>query len=176
MTLQEIVQILGGVGVIASMIYVGIQIRNNARAVRAATYQQLSVNTVNGWLNLGHDGDTTDILLRGRDDFFALSPVESARFRFLVLGYVGGFANAWFHLKIGTLRETDWKAITGDMDAFFAAPGTHAAWPLVKSRFTPEFIAFVDQILIRQAAAAANHKPTFPVAAKEIKVKSNVPR
>jgi len=83
MTLQEIVQILGGVGVIASMIYVGIQIRNNARAVRAATYQQLSVNTVNGWLNLGHDGDTTDILLRGRDDFFALSPVESARFRFL---------------------------------------------------------------------------------------------
>ena len=41
MTLQETLQILGGIGVIASMIYVGIQIRNNARALRAATYQQL---------------------------------------------------------------------------------------------------------------------------------------
>lgn len=38
MTLQEIAQILGGIGVIASLIYVAIQIRNNACAVRAATY------------------------------------------------------------------------------------------------------------------------------------------
>lgn len=34
MTLKEILQIIGGIGVIASMIYVGIQIRNNARAMR----------------------------------------------------------------------------------------------------------------------------------------------
>lgn len=40
MTLQETAQILG---VIASIVYVGIQIRNNARALRAATYQQISV-------------------------------------------------------------------------------------------------------------------------------------
>ncbi len=48
MTLQELAQILGGIGVIASIIYVGIQIRNNARAMRAATYQQLSVITLQG--------------------------------------------------------------------------------------------------------------------------------
>jgi DMSO reductase anchor subunit len=42
MALQEILQILGGLGVIASMVHVGIQIRNNARATRAATYLQLS--------------------------------------------------------------------------------------------------------------------------------------
>lgn len=42
MTLQETLQILGGIGVIASLIYVAIQIRNNARAVRAATYHQVS--------------------------------------------------------------------------------------------------------------------------------------
>jgi hypothetical protein len=35
MTLQETLQILGGWGVITSMIYVGIQIRINARAMRA---------------------------------------------------------------------------------------------------------------------------------------------
>lgn len=43
MTLQETAQILGGIGVIASLIYVAIQIRNNARAVRASTYHQVIV-------------------------------------------------------------------------------------------------------------------------------------
>ena len=176
MTLQEIPQIIGGIGVIASLIYVAIQIRNNSRAVRAATYQQLSVNTLQGWMSMAHDGETTDIVLRGMDDFFALNRVEKARFRFLVMAYVGGFANAWFQLKIGTLRDNDWRAITGDMDAFFSTPGTHAVWPLVKSRFNPEFTAFVDQVLLRQAAALANHKPPSAVIATELKVKNNVPR
>jgi hypothetical protein len=36
MTPQETAQILGGIGVIASIVYVGIQIRNNARSLRAA--------------------------------------------------------------------------------------------------------------------------------------------
>ncbi len=166
MTLQETLQILGGIGVIASMIYVGIQIRNNARALRAATYQQLSIINLQGWFSMAHNGETTDIVLRGMDDFFSLSRVEKARFRFLIMGYVGGFANAWFQLKIGTLRDNDWKAISGDMDAFFSTPGTQAAWLLVKNRFNPEFTAFVDQILIRQAQAVANHKPPEAVLVK----------
>jgi hypothetical protein len=48
MNLQQVLQILGGVGVIGSLIYVAIQIRNNSRALRAATYQQLSVTSVQG--------------------------------------------------------------------------------------------------------------------------------
>ncbi len=52
MTLQETLQILGGIGVIASMIYVGIQIRNNAGALRASTYQQVSVISMQGWLDM----------------------------------------------------------------------------------------------------------------------------
>ena len=171
MTLAELTQLLGGIGVIASMIYVGIQIRNNARAMRAATYQQISVISLQGWLSLGHNGETTGIMLRGMDDFSALNRVEKARFRFIVMGYVKGFENAWFQRNIGTLRESDWKAITNDLNSFFSTPGTHVAWPMVKSRFNAEFTAFVDQVLIRQAAAAANHKPPPPVIAKKLKAK-----
>jgi hypothetical protein len=81
-TLQETLQILGGIGVIASIVYVGIQIRNNARALRAATYQQLSVISMQGWMALAQNGETTEVLLRGFDDFHSLSRVEKARFRF----------------------------------------------------------------------------------------------
>jgi hypothetical protein len=167
MTLQETAQILGGIGVIASIVYVGIQIRNNARAVRAATYQQLSVISLQGWLTMAHNGETTGIVLRGMDDFSTLSRVEKARFRFVVMAYVKGFENAWFQRNIGTLRDGDWKASTTDLHSFFSTPGTHAAWPLVKNRFNAEFMAFVDDVLQRQQAVAAAYVP--PAAAGKVK-------
>ncbi len=163
MTLQETAQIPGGIGVIASMIYVGIQIRNNACALRAATYQQLSVISLQGWMSMGHNGETTGIMLRGMDEFSALNRVENARFRFVVMSYVKGFENAWFQNKIGTLRENDWIACTSDLHSFFSTPGTHAAWPMVKNRFNLEFVAFVDQVLLRQAETVANYKPPPPL-------------
>ena len=166
MTLQETAQILGGIGVIASMIYVGIQIRNNARALRAATYQQISVIFLQGWFSMAHNGDTTAIMLRGMDDFFALNRVEKARFRFVVMGYVKGFENAWFQHNIGTLRENDWDASTSDLHSFFSTPGTHAVWPIVKNRFNLEFVAFVDQVLLRQEETVANYKPPTAAPAK----------
>jgi hypothetical protein len=116
MRLQETLQILGGVGVIASMIYIGIQIRNNARAMRAATYQQLSALAIQGWHSMAHNGETMDVMLRGMDDFSSLSRVEKARFRMVVMAQARSFENAWFQFKIGTLRESDWKAFTVDFD------------------------------------------------------------
>jgi hypothetical protein len=54
-TRQELAQTgaaVGGVGVIASFIYVAIQIRNNTRAVRAATFQQLVSSLVGQLLHV----------------------------------------------------------------------------------------------------------------------------
>lgn len=171
MTLQEILQILGGIGVIASIFYVGIQIRNNARAVRAATYQQISVISLQGWMSMGHNGETVDIMLRGMDDFSALARVEKARFRFTMMGYIKGYENAWFQHKIGTFRESDWKAMTADMHSFFSTPGTQAAWTLVKNRFNEEFVSYVDDVVQRQVKTVANYKPPLSVITKKVKAK-----
>ena len=174
MTLQEPAQILGGIGVIASIIYVGIHLRNNARALRASTYQQVSVISMQGWLAMAHNGETTGIMLHGMDDFSSLNRVEKARFRFVVMGYVKGFENAWFQNEIGTLLENDWVAATSDLHSFFSTPGTHVAWPMVKNRFNPEFVAFLDQVLLKQAETVANYKTpqAAPTKTKPRKTKS----
>ena len=176
MTLQETAQILGGVGVIASIVYVGIQIRNNARALRASTYQQLSVISLQVWLAMAHNGETTGIMLRGSDDFSALDRVEKARFRFVVMGYVKGFENAWFQRNIGTLRESDWKAVTSDLNSFFSTPSAHTAWPMVKSRFNAEFTAFLDDVLKSQLPNVAAYVPPATTLAKKTRRRPTSPR
>jgi hypothetical protein len=104
--------------------------------------------------------------LRGFDDFHSLSRVEKARFRFNMMVYAKSYENAWFQRKIGTLRESDWKAITSDLNSMFSQHGARTVWPIVKNRFNEEFVTFLDQIVEQQAAAAANHQPPQIVSAK----------
>jgi hypothetical protein len=166
MTLSEITQLLGGIGVIASLIYVAIQIRNNARAVRAAAYRQLALTTAGQWDTLFGSEELCSLVLRGCDDFSALNRVEKARFRFMLMAFMRRFENGWFQHKIGTLKSGDWQAVAADMDSLFSLPGPQAAWPLIKTRSNPEFRAFVDDLAKRQAPIAAKHVPSGPVVTK----------
>ncbi len=162
MTLQALAQIGGVVGVIASLIYVAIQIRNNARAVRASAYQQLAANTSNHWSVLAQNGELTDIVLRGTDDFHTLSRLEKARFRFNTMANLRQYENAWFQHNIGTLKEDDWLAIAADMDSFFSNPGARTVWPLVQNRSNAKFRAHVTSIVGRYAASAGQSSDGKP--------------
>ena len=163
MTLQETVQILGGIGVIASLIYVAIQIRNNARAVRASTYHQVSNTFICHWAGLAGDAETLSVMLRGAYDFASLDDkVEKSRYYLNSMASMRRFENAWFQYKVGVLKETDWVAIAYDMESLFAYPGTRFAWEGIKNRSSIEFRKYVDEVSNRQAALAPSATPAKP--------------
>ncbi len=175
MTLQETLQILGGIGVIASMIYVAIQIRNNGRATRAATFQQLSSSMANHWLTMAYNPEMVSLMLRATDDFDALNRVEKARARFFIMGYARNFENAYFQHKIGTLKKRDWVGISADIHILFSMPGSRKVWPLVKNRSSLEFQAYIDAIVkAAEAKQAADElaKPSVKPQRKSKKIKS----
>ncbi len=170
MTLQETAQILGGIGVIASLIYVAIQIRNNARATRAATYHQVSNTFISHWDSLARDSETLSVMLRGGRDFASLTDhVEQSRYYLSAMANMRRFENAWFQYKVGVLKETDWQAIAYDMDALFAYPGPRFAWDGIKNRSSVEFRSYVDEVSKRQAALAPPPPPVIKVKAKRKK-------
>ncbi len=166
MTLQETLQILGGIGVIASLIYVAIQIRNNARAVRASTYNQVSNSFISQWDGLAHNPETLSVMLRGSKDFAGLDEnVELSRYYLHTMATMRRFENAWFQYKVGVLKETDWQAIAYDMDSLFAYAGVRLAWGGIKNRSSIEFRKYVDEVSKRQAALA----PPPPVVPEKVK-------
>ena len=171
MTLAELTQFLGGIGVIASLIYVAIQIRNNARTVRAATYQQIGSTMTNHFDMVFASEELCSLVLRGCDDFVSLNRVEKARFRFYLMSVMHRFENAWFQHNIGTMQLGDWQAFAVNMDSLFSLPGTQTAWPLIKTRTNPEFRAFVDELAKRQAPLAAAYVPPAPIISQKPKGK-----
>ncbi len=161
MTLQDMAQIGGVIGVIASMVYVAIQIRNSGRATRAATYQQLSSAMANSWLNTAFNAEMVSLMLRGSNDFDALNRVEKTRMRFFMMAYARNFENAFFQHEIGILKNRDWLGISADIHVVFSMPGTRKIWQLVKNRSSTEFQAYIDAIV-----NAAEAKQAIDDAAK----------
>jgi hypothetical protein len=156
MTLTEISQALGVIGVIASLIYVAIQIRNNSRTVRAATFLQIS-NTMTGSLyNMANNGELTDIILRGGENFEALSQLEKARFRFHAMFVLSFNQNVFQQHKIGTLHADDWDSFSVDLAAYFEMRGARQAWPSYKRRFNPDFQAHVEAIVVKSNVQQIN--------------------
>jgi hypothetical protein len=73
-------EVVGGVAVIATLLYLAIQIRQNAQSVRNAA--SLSVNEGLAEINrrLSNDAEFADLWLRGLKDYRGLTNVERARF------------------------------------------------------------------------------------------------
>lgn len=166
MNLQELAQIGGVVGVIASLIYVAIQIRNNSRATRAATFQQLSSALASDWLDMSRNPEMISLVLRGSDDFESLNRIEKARMRFFLMGYCRRFENAFFQHKVGTLKDKDWRGMSADIHILFSLHGSRIAWPLIKNRSSPEFSDFIDAIVEAAASKQAVADAAKPVEAK----------
>ena len=156
MTLQDILQIVGGIGVIVSITYAGLQVRRNTRALRAVTYQQTAGSFIAAWDDLSRNPEMVGLLLRGGDDFSSLDRIEKARFRFFTTSYCRRFEIAYFQHQIGILTDADWQAMSADIDSIFSLPGVRAAWPLVKNRSNPAFRAHLDERIARIEAALPN--------------------
>ena len=167
MTLAETTQLLGGIGVIASMIYVGIQIRNNSRAVRAATNLQISHTQTSSLYNMASNADLAELVVRGGGDFAALKGLDRARFRFHAMFVLTFNQNIFFQHKIGTLTGSDWDSFSGDLVSYFDMPGARQAWPTYRKRFSTEFQEHVNQIVEQiereKSRAALPHPPAEPL-------------
>ncbi len=156
MELQQILAIIGALGVISSFVYAAVQLRRSTRALRAQTYLQLTTQFADLWYNLGTNAELCGLILRGNDDFESLDRVEKARFRFALMSYFRRFENAYFLHKIGILKDLDWPGIADDINNLFAAPGARAAWPFIRFRSSAEFQGYVQTILDRHAAAESH--------------------
>ena len=146
-------EFLGGIGVIASLIYLASQIRQNSRLLRtsaASTTAQLhtSQNIV-----IAQDAEVSRLFYAGCNDSASLSREDYARWGSMVGFQVQGMHQSFeFHEKgIGT--EASWHWTDNGMRWFAAQPGFRAWWTDSGYGYMPSFREYVGQ-LIREGEAA----------------------
>lgn len=162
MSVQEILQIFGGIGVIASIVFAGLQIRRNTIAMRAAANHNISLTFINMWLDLAINAEFTELALRGGEEFHSMTRIEKVRVRFQFMVFMRIYENAYFQHKLGILKDADWEAIIGDMRSFCTRPKVPDIWALVSNRSGADFRGFVDKLLAEIAASKLAATETEP--------------
>ncbi len=136
--------ILSGIGVIATVIYMSIEIRNNTSAVRASAFQEVVNSFASISFDIAKDKNLTELFLRAGRNVAALSEVERTQYNFMLLSFLRRAESVYFQSEVRTLHERHWSGIRASIAWVMASPGARASWSEIKNRFNPQFSAFID--------------------------------
>jgi hypothetical protein len=141
---SDLAQVVGVLAVMASLVFVGMEVRQNSAITRAQVHQQLS-DTFTSYLETlaSHAG----IVAAGTDSKAGLSRMtddELLQFSFLMAGLFKIWENAFYQYKSGFLDERAWRSNVTWMLAWFHLPGVQTWWSVRKDLFSLEFQALVE--------------------------------
>jgi hypothetical protein len=134
MTNQELRETVGMVGVIASLLFVGLQIRQNSAIVRAQTRQALTTEYREFWMTLAMDDELDS--LRGPSlvgDEQKADLVQWVRLRLL--------ENVFQQFQEGVIDEQVLLGYGWSGDPEYRTPEFAAWWGPRRGRFHPDFVA-----------------------------------
>ncbi len=149
-----IAELLGAVGVIASLIYLATQIRQsreqmgqNTRALQAGAYQQFEESMYRRVMDDLTIPGLERIIRLGMADIEQLSEEDMFRWSRWIFTRLRAFDNSHYQFRMGMHDEDRWQISRRDLEMFFQMPGVVQWWKATPSTLSPEFIALVEEIL-----------------------------
>ena len=135
-------EILGAAGVIITLAYLAVQIRQNTKTVRGATRQELA-----GQLQLlASDLVTNEGIANILQDHFDgkdLSPVELTRLHARAYRDFRFWDNAFYQYSQGLLTDDEWRGLRENLKVLLQAPAYEDYWERENILFSH---AFQDEI------------------------------
>lgn len=137
---------ISGIGVLISLVYLGLQIHQNTRAVRLQINQGITEN----WLSLG--GLVTAnarVFAAGisadEKAFAALSDEDKFVFLSTIFGFFKHFENMYLQCQEGFVPRATWDAWAHQMFMYWNMPGVQRWWKSRRLTFSPEFRRFIEE-------------------------------
>jgi hypothetical protein len=147
--LQEyalLAEIVGGVGIIASLIFVGIQLQQSSDAVKAQTRSQISIAYSQMIQSQRQDQGyiSTTIKLRNNE---SLDEIERLRWE-LNMGSIMRLAeNSFYQYRNGNYSEREFEGERDFWKQYFSSPYNLEVWSKLKNGFSPDFREDIDKLI-----------------------------
>jgi len=141
-------ELLGAVGVIASLIYLAGQVRGGAKQARQAAVQSAMDKVHTVFANMAVYRETADLWVRGRrGQEFLVDEEEAVRFSGFVFSIMRPYEEIFHYHQNGAVDDWAWHSINGFCRAVMGTPGFADWWKLRGPWFSSEFERFVDGTL-----------------------------
>ena len=147
MTIQEwgaIGEFIGGIAIIVSLVYVGLQIKQNTKATKMSSAHSY-LDTQNGYVGLiNQSSSLADVLDRGANDLEALKGGEVVQFSAFHDQSFSSFQTFFIEWRDGWLDERLWNFYKHAMADLLSHPGIQTWWSNRKHWYSEEFREYVD--------------------------------
>jgi hypothetical protein len=171
--LGNIGDFLGGIGVVITLIYLAVQIRQNTRQLRsdsaaAQTRSLEGTNTdISKWIGgiVAHR-DVAELWAKGLNDIESLDATDRLRFDYLGMQLL----QAWQAVYRRTTHADDpelWDVTLTFVRLYFKSPGFQVLWGGSKSLLMPDFVSSIERSnghLINQGSEAPSAQEAATVA------------
>jgi hypothetical protein len=145
--LSAIGQVVAAIGVIISLIYLAVQIREQNKERRRAGINILTVQ----WSDLVKPGQESrefaKVFLRGMRSFQDLDASDKLSFSALFTGYTRNCEGMFIYYRDGALEKALWDEVERTMIDYVAYRGVREWWGTRKHWLTDEFRAVVEAII-----------------------------
>ena len=142
---REIGEAVAILGVVLSLVFVGLQLRQNALVSRASAYQELGIAMAEGWRLRASDRELNDLVFRAGsadpDDWSNLTDSDIRRVRAFVLSTLRIYQSAYLEVQEGLLRPEALEDL--GIDAFGNTRLLQNMWPSVRGGLSVEFADYL---------------------------------
>jgi hypothetical protein len=149
--LSALGQLVAAVGVIPSLIYLAIQIREQNKERRRAGINVLTAQWGDLVRSAQESADFSAVFLEGMRSFDKLDPVGKLRFSAFFTRFTRNCEAMFIYYRDGALDKALWGEVERTISDYFAYPGVKEWWATRKHWLTDEFRAVVEAIIAKKA-------------------------
>ena len=150
--INAVAQVIAALGMIVTLGYLAVQVRQNTRALRRSAYQEMLNHITSANLMLTADRGLCELSIRVRGGLDSLDEPDRIR----VLAWFGTvfrhYQNAFSLYHEGVITARQWQSMVAPLDRHVATPGGRDMWREIGPQLLPEFRSFVEARIARLPA------------------------
>ena len=158
--LGAIAETVGAIGVIATLVYLAVQIKQNTNQLRGEAITALN-NAQVAVIQKFHDRQVVGAFIKCASDWDAGSAPEQMDTHALILSYTLTFETAFNLWRSGSLSDRIYENRENLIVSALRPPGIRAWWKLRSELFDPEFVERINRKLDSEGAPDVVERLSF---------------
>ena len=140
-------EVIGAAAVVASLLYLALQVRHSSKAQRTENYARALERVSAFQAVLSQDSDLARIFAKGVRDTSELTGLEKIRFTWSLYEAFGSFEFMFQTYKTDEIPEEVWKRWSETVAWWLHFPGVQQWWTNRPVNFTESFTLFVESVI-----------------------------
>ena len=142
-----LVEIIGGIAIIISLLFVGLQLKISAKATRSATAATTVSELTTWYSNLGNSEQGSYVFWHFMSNPDSLTPEKRFQAIVNIHGIMLTWQNSYYLVKEGTLDKRVQESLLEIINGVKNNPGFQMYWQSRKATFLKEFQEYVEDLM-----------------------------